>query len=255
MQNIFRVKTKMIMPDGETRECEQSLLKETHLQLNVCGKKLTIVCTNTALKELIVGRLFCEGIIGSYGDVEDITISEFDNVKSAEPYAKNSDQGESGNKTIDKFRPDIVADLVLKQNEVKTPTYNRDNYNTFSPEDIFEIIGSFEDGGDLHGVTRSAHSCYISVGGKTVWGCEDISRHNALDKCIGYMLMNGIESKDCIVYTSGRVPLDMITKADQAGIRVLVAKAVPTDKSIEYARENKIVLIARARKDHFEVFL
>ena len=69
------------------------------------------------------------------------------------------------------------------------------------------------------------------------------------------MLLNDINPNECILYTSGRVPLDMIEKIDKAGIPVLVAKAVPTNRSIQFAKEKKIVLFARARKDSYEVFI
>ena len=56
---------------------------------------------------------------------------------------------------------------------------------------------------------------------------EDIGRHNALDKVLGWALMQGIPLEECIVYTSGRIPVDMVMKVIRAGVPVLASKAMP----------------------------
>ena len=71
---------------------------------------------------------------------------------------------------------------------------------------------------------------------KCVCRMEDIGRHNALDKCIGYALLKQLELSECILFTTGRVPTDMVQKVIAAGIPVLASKAVPTDQAIELAK-------------------
>ena len=81
-----------------------------------------------------------------------------------------------------------------------------------------------------------------------------IGRHNALDKVIGYALRHQIDLKECMVYSSGRIPTDMAMKAIYAGIPVLSSKASPTTEAIELAKTYRLTLICAARRDRMKVF-
>jgi FdhD protein len=57
-----------------------------------------------------------------------------------------------------------------------------------------------------------------------------------------------------MLFTSGRVPVDMVGKIVAAGIPVLVSKSVPTMQSVKLAEDYNLVLIGRTWPDQFEVF-
>ena len=59
---------------------------------------------------------------------------------------------------------------------------------------------------------------------KNHFKAEDIGRHNAVDKAVGYAVLNDIPLSGCMIFTSGRVPVDMVEKVIVAGIPVLVSK-------------------------------
>ena len=90
--------------------------------------------------------------------------------------------------------------------------------------------------------------------GEILRRAEDIGRHNALDKVLGWALMQGIPLEECIVYTSGRIPVDMVMKVIRAGVPVLASKAMPTRESVLLAEEFGLSLIGAARKDSMVVF-
>ena len=119
---------------------------------------------------------------------------------------------------------------------------------------IFALAGDFARGTLLHKKTKGTHSCYLGVAGETVFAVEDIGRHNALDKVIGYAALHHIAFEECIVFTSGRVPTDMVMKVIAVGIPVLASKAVPTDAAIELAQLRGLTLICRAWEDSFEIY-
>ena len=66
--------------------------------------------------------------------------------------------------------------------------------------------------------------------------------------------MASVDLSPCIVFTSGRVPIDMVAKAIRARIPILVSKAVPTDKTIQIARDHDLTLICSAHPDAIRVF-
>ena len=71
---------------------------------------------------------------------------------------------------------------------------------------------------------------------------------------IGCALQDGVDLTSAIVFTSGRLPVDMVLKGIRSGIPVLVSKAVPTDMTIKLAQEFGLTLICSARPDSMKVF-
>lgn len=90
--------------------------------------------------------------------------------------------------------------------------------------------------------------------GEIVFQCEDIGRHNALDKTIGYALRRGIDLTNCAVYSSGRMPVDMVRKVIRAGIPLLVSKEQPTWEAVELAKSCQLVLIGRCKSGRFVLY-
>ena len=228
MGNVLSVPVTKVLEDGTKENIDRKILKEYTVHLICNGESiLDIDCTNLDLKELVVGRLFAEKKIQNYSDVDSVDINEINDNESA-------------------------VNVLITNSNTKYDTSNR--IPNINHESVISIINKFSDSSEIHNETKSTHSCYLAVGNKTVFETEDISRHNAVDKAVGYMLINNLNPTDCILYSSGRVPLDMIEKVGGANIPILVAKALPTDKAIQYAKDNNIVLIARARNGEYEIF-
>jgi FdhD protein len=106
----------------------------------------------------------------------------------------------------------------------------------------------------LHSETFATHSCFLAQGEKLLFACEDIGRHNALDKAIGYALRHDIDLKTCIAYSSGRIPTDMVEKVIRAGIPVFASKASPTQEAIALANAYGVTLICGARSDRMKQY-
>lgn len=119
---------------------------------------------------------------------------------------------------------------------------------------IFSLADRFAKGMPLHKETWCTHSCFLAMEDQLLFQCEDIGRHNALDKAIGYALLHGINLTRCIVYSSGRIPTDMAEKAIRAGISILSSKASPTQEAVELAGRYHLTLVCNARRDSMRVY-
>lgn len=75
---------------------------------------------------------------------------------------------------------------------------------------------------------------------------EDIGRHNALDKVIGWGAMQGIPFADCAIAATGRISLEMLLKAATVGIANIISKKYPSDLSVSVARQLGIAIIGKA---------
>ncbi len=83
---------------------------------------------------------------------------------------------------------------------------------------------------------------------------EDLGRHNALDKVIGHCLLHGVPSAGGCVLLSGRVSLEMVTKAARAGIELVAAVSAPSSMAIDAARSVGITLCGFVRGDRLTAF-
>ena len=90
--------------------------------------------------------------------------------------------------------------------------------------------------------------------GELVSVCEDIGRHNALDKAIGAAHLGGVDLSRCAVVISGRMPQGMVVKVVRAGVPVAITKAASTDMGIDIARKYHLTLICFARPGRFTVY-
>lgn len=116
-------------------------------------------------------------------------------------------------------------------------------------EDIFRIAERmFENPGALFKDTGCAHSCVLVMDGKVLFSVEDIGRHNALDKVIGYALKHQISIPKCVAFCSGRVSEDYLQKAIDAGFRIVVSRAAVTGSAVILAKKENITLLGFVRK-------
>lgn len=213
---------------GEITAVTESVLTEHTLSVTVNEHcTLSFVCLPQYLPELVIGHLAAERLIRSADEIWNLSFDE---------------SGEYAEVTLTHPLPGKLPEPA----PAAAPSWK--------PEWIFALADRFADGMPLHQQTTATHSCFLSVGGQILFGCEDIGRHNALDKVIGYALRENLTLNDCILYSSGRTPADMLRKALHAGVPVLVSKGAPTAKAVELAHRYNMTLICSARRDQMKLF-
>ena len=114
----------------------------------------------------------------------------------------------------------------------------------------------------LFASTGSGHAAAVfDRGGRIARLREDVGRHNAVDKVVGSMVLEGLDlgprsqsTADLGLFVSGRASIEMVQKAWAAGFAALVAVSAPTALAVDAARRAGLLLAGFVRGDQFNVY-
>ena len=116
---------------------------------------------------------------------------------------------------------------------------------------LYVLLKKINTAPSLYLEAGAIHGCVLCQEDRPLIYMEDVGRHNAVDKIAGYMFLEGIESADKIFYTTGRLTSEMVIKAVQMGIPILISRSGFTAWGVELARQVGLTLIGRCRGKRF----
>lgn len=120
---------------------------------------------------------------------------------------------------------------------------------TVSKSEIKAMCGRLLSNEDYFGV----HRLMLAHKGSEVFR-EDVGRHNAADKLLAYASRSHWDYGQCVLGATGRISLEMLSKAAQVGIPVFFSRKYPSDSAILWAEKLRIALVSRAHSDDMQVF-
>lgn len=103
----------------------------------------------------------------------------------------------------------------------------------------------------IHRKAGSVHGCALFRGPELMMFVEDVGRHNAIDTISGWMALHGVEGGDKTFYTTGRLTSEMVMKAAQIGVPIIVSRNGVTAMGHEMAEKLGMTLFGRAANRHF----
>ena len=124
-----------------------------------------------------------------------------------------------------------------------------------TPAEVFAAVAALPGGQPLHDATRAAHAAgFWTPDQGMIAVCEDVGRHNALDKLAGFLARRGQDCTAGAVVMTSRLSIDLVQKCAVMGVAVMIAVSAPTTAAVALAESCGITLIALARAERFEVF-
>jgi FdhD protein len=212
--------------NGGCRQASERIVKETALTININGQHFaTAMLMATLEKEFVLGNLFVQGIINKVDDIRSLTINN--NVAEVTLSGKK--------------RKNVPPRVIQSELKVR-------------PEDIFDSVRAILKS-DIFTETEAVHSAGLFLHGREpVCIAEDLGRHHALDKVIGYGLLHDIDFSQTLVASTGRQPAEMIIKCRNASIPIIATKGVPTTLAVEMAEAAGITIAGLVRGSTMTVY-
>ena len=258
--------TKVRITDGAVTQVDTRadiVTGEEPLEIRAGGETITTTMRTPGSDiELAHGFLYSEGHISAASDIAtarycagstvngentynllDIELADHNllSPSSARLTVTNSACGVCGTSSIEELTkrcrypiPDIALDPLLISE---------------LPEKLREGQKQFRKTGGIHAAGA------FTLDGTPVVIREDVGRHNALDKVVGHLLMEGmLPASDLVVVMSSRASFELVQKAAMAGFPALIAVSAASSLAVETAREAGMTLVGFARGERFNLY-
>ena len=124
----------------------------------------------------------------------------------------------------------------------------------FDEETLFGLMDAVRKHESIYKQAGAVHGCALAQGSRILTFVEDVGRHNAVDAIAGWMWLEDVDGRDKIFYTTGRLTSEMVIKAAQMQIPVLVSRSGLTKMGHEVASQVGITMIGRAVNKHYLLF-
>ena len=119
---------------------------------------------------------------------------------------------------------------------------------------LFGLLNAVRLHESIYKQAGAVHGCALAKGAEILTFVEDVGRHNAVDAIAGWMWLEGVDGRDKIFYTTGRLTSEMVIKAAQMQVPVLVSRSGLTKMGHEVASQVGITMIGRAVNKHYLLF-
>jgi FdhD protein len=248
--------------DGVVQQNLDSLATEEPLEIRVNGAPVSVTMRTPGNDlELAAGFLLTEGIIQSRSQIHSLDYlpsdnqlkqniveallapsAEFDAVKLKRNFFAASSCGICGKASIEAVR--------VRGIRAPNPHFR------MSPETLCQVPDRLREGQSIFTRTGGLHAAALfDSDGKLIELREDIGRHNAVDKLVGWALLNqGDGLGNCMMLVSGRGGFEIIQKCLVAGVPLLASVSAPSSLAVQLAREFHLTLVGFLRGRRFVIY-
>jgi FdhD protein len=230
-----------------------SVVQETPLTLFLNHLELaTMVCSPGGYEELGVGFLLSEGLVQKPSDILEISCRPEEGllwIETSSPVPQTSN-----------FLRRHIASCCGKSraglyfiNDARQlkPVLSKAQ---FSAAHLLKVINQLEEKSITFHRTGGVHSAALADNSGILCMYEDIGRHNAVDKVLGYAFINNISTEDKCLLLSGRIASEILIKAARGHIPLVLSRSAPTGLTIELADEMNIAVVGFARGQRFSIY-
>jgi FdhD protein len=245
--------------DGCSQDGDHALIQEEPFLIRVDGKPYSVVM-RTPGDEIPHAAGFClgEGLIENQEDfvavgycedrdqnVVDVRLkaerrSKIPEILERRGFISQTSCGICGKELIE----DLYQTLKPAEKEVRIHV-----------DEIFECIDKLSENQAYYSTTRGSHAALLVDSRLDILSfAEDVGRHNALDKAIGKLLLEGNLDDAVMVILSSRISYELVQKAARARLPIMVSESRPTGLAVEIGQALNMTLTCTAKESELLIF-
>ncbi len=235
------------------REKERALIiAERPVTLYLNDREIvTLLATPKNLKELAVGFMLSEGWLQENKPIEKIEVTPQGAVRIRVKYRNRLTEKLFLKRTITSGcgRGTIFYNVLdsLRAKKIRSSA-------KISEDQVISLMQDLNRRSLLYRQSGSVHGAALAKPEQILFFCEDIGRHNAVDKVFGAAFLQGFSSAGRILLTSGRISSEILIKALKRRIPFLLSYSGPTDLAVEMARKMGVTLIGYIRGNRMKIY-
>lgn len=234
--------------DGQSEYTPGAVIDEIVLDIFVNGQELaTLMTSPTDTEALALGFLYNEGIIKGVDEIASLRLHPLNHMvdvflKTAVFEVPRRIILTSGCSAGITFQ-DLTTARPPLQSNLRLPG-----------ERLFAHMDYLQDNAMLYNHVRGVHtSILVTAHGEHILA-EDVGRHNTIDKLTGKALLQGLDTQQALLLTTGRISSEMMTKAHHLEVPIVASRTSPTSISVEMAEAWNICLIGYLRKNAMRIY-
>ncbi len=233
-----------------------SIPAERPLTVFVDKRELVTLMTLGASPELLVlGYLRNQRLIDDVTEVESVTVDWDVGAAAVKTHGGLQDiAGRTAHRVVTTGcgQGTVYGDMMGQLDDVQLPGAAVARIRQSTLHGLLEVMRQRN---SVHRKAGSVHGCAlfrtVRRGSELLMFCEDVGRHNAIDTIAGWMAVHGVGGADKIFYTTGRLTSEMVMKAAQMGVPIIVSRNGVTAMGHEMAGRLGMTLFGRAANRHF----
>jgi FdhD protein len=226
---------------------------EHPLTLYVDKKEIvTLMTLGAAPEALAIGFLRNQRLVESIEEIDSVQVDWDVNAVVVTTHTGLKDLEEKTRKrtaTTGCGQGTVFGDLMADIESIRL-----DDQMRIGEDTLFGLLNAVRVHESIYKQAGAVHGCALAQGAEILTFVEDVGRHNAVDAIAGWMWLEGIDGRDKIFYTTGRLTSEMVIKAAQMQVPVLVSRSGLTKMGHEVASQVGITMIGRAVGKHYLLF-
>jgi len=234
--------------DGQLEQIDGGVIEEVLVSIYVNGQELaTVMCSPIDLEALALGFLVNEGVIESQAEVGLVKVNV---AGTAVDVLLNREHFEPPRRMI--LTSGCGGGVTLQHLSESYPALTSAFVTT--PEVIVQRMKDMQGAAKLYNQVRGVHTAIIGDTQKLLVSAEDVGRHNAVDKVAGKALAQGLDTRDCLLLTSGRISSEMLGKARRMAIPIVASRTSPTSITLQLAQAWNICVVGYVRQGGMRIY-
>lgn len=239
-----------LFPDKEEK-LSDSVTEEIPFTIHVNNEEIvTLLASPTELEDLAVGFLLTSGFVKDYEEIEGMTLDDQCWIIYVE-LKKNIELQKTQQKL---FTSGCGRGTLFHDSSDLRPIKKQKSKMTIKRDRVYQLMKDFQICSLEFSETGGVHSAALVDNESIMIIREDIGRHNAIDKILGWALRGHVDLNDKIILSSGRISSEIILKTQKTPIPIIISRSAPTNNAVKHAQYTGVTLIGFARGRKMNVY-